>query len=49
MIQELKTAFAPYGYMLTSAVSPGQVTIDIAYDVPALNRILDQIHVQYKA
>jgi hypothetical protein len=36
MIQELKNAFAPYGWMLTAAVSPGKSTIDSAYDIPAL-------------
>ena len=38
MIQELKNAFAPYGWMLTAAVSPGKSTIDSAYDIPALAR-----------
>lgn len=36
MIRELKNAFTPYGYLLTSAVSPGKSTIDIAYDIPAM-------------
>lgn len=44
MIEELKTAFAPHGLMLTAAVSAGKTTIDTGYDVPAMNRILDQIH-----
>jgi hypothetical protein len=36
MIQELKNAFAPYGWILTAAVSPGKSTIDSAYDIPSL-------------
>jgi chitinase len=38
MIQELKNAFAPYGWMLTAAVPCGKSTIDSAYDIPALAR-----------
>lgn len=38
MIQELKTAFAPYGWILTAAVSPGKSTIDSAYDIPAVGK-----------
>lgn len=45
MLQELKAAFAPFGFLLTSAVSPGQVTIDIAYDIPRLSAALDFINV----
>lgn len=45
MIRELKNAFAPYGYILTSAVSPGKATIDSAYDMAAMAGILDFIHV----
>ena len=45
MVQELKAAFAPFGYLLTSAVSPGQINIDIAYDIPRLSAALDFINV----
>ena len=38
MIRELKNAFIPYGWMLTSAVSPGKSTIDSAYEIPVLAR-----------
>jgi chitinase len=38
MIQELKNAFAPYGWLLTAAVPPGKSTIDSAYDIPAVAR-----------
>lgn len=36
MIRELKNAFAPYGFLLTAAVSSGKGTIDTAYDMPAM-------------
>ena len=45
MLEELKAAFRPYGYMLTAAASPGKNTIDAAYDIPELSRLLDHIHV----
>ncbi len=45
MLQELKAAFQPFGYLLTSAVSPGQINIDIAYDIPRLSAALDFINV----
>ncbi|XP_046632543.1 acidic mammalian chitinase-like [Daphnia pulicaria] len=45
MIEELKTAFAPHGLMLTAAVSAGKTTIDTGYDIPSMTRILDQIHI----
>ena len=38
-------AFLPYGLMLTAAVSPGKSTIDVAYNIPAMAIIYDQIHV----
>ncbi len=47
MLQELKAAFAPFGFLLTSAVYPGQVTIDIAYDIPRLSAALDFINVSF--
>lgn len=28
LLRELKSAFAPYGFLLTAAVSPGKSTID---------------------
>lgn len=45
MIEELKAAFSPHGLLLTAAVSAGKTTIDTAYDVPAMSRILDHIHI----
>ena len=40
VLKELKTAFAAAGrgYLLTSAVSPGKDTIDLAYDIAALGK-----------
>lgn len=38
MISELKNAFAPYGWLLTAAVSAGKSTIDVAYNIPAMNK-----------
>jgi len=45
MLSELKAAFAPHGFMLTAAVSPGKEIIDTAYDIPAMSNLLDHIHV----
>lgn len=45
LTQELKVAFQPFGFLLTAAVSAGQVTIDIAYDIPRLSANLDFINV----
>ena len=44
IIKELKAAFGTR-YLLTSAVGIGKDTIDVAYDVPELNKYLDQFHV----
>ncbi|XP_046455827.1 acidic mammalian chitinase-like [Daphnia pulex] len=44
LLRELKSAFAPYGFLLTAAVSPGKSAIDSAYDIPAVASALDQIH-----
>jgi len=45
LLKELKEAFQPEGYVLTAAVSPGKKTIDTAYVVPELNKLLDWINV----
>ena len=45
LLRELKEAFEEEGYVLTAAVSPGKKTIDTAYIVPELNKLLDWINV----
>ncbi|CAG2182274.1 unnamed protein product, partial [Oppiella nova] len=41
LLEELKEAFKPHGFLLTAAVSPGRGTIDRAYIIPKLNELLD--------
>eukprot|EP00095_Tigriopus_kingsejongensis_P003675 maker-scaffold11_size778918-snap-gene-5.22 protein:Tk03675 transcript:maker-scaffold11_size778918-snap-gene-5.22-mRNA-1 annotation:"chitinase" len=43
--QELKQAFAPRGYELTAAVSPGEWNIRSGLDIPSLSQSLDAIHI----
>jgi len=45
LLTELKAAFEPHGYLLTSALSPGKKTIDSAYIIPKLNDLLDIMNV----
>nr|XP_023029162.1 probable chitinase 10 isoform X1 [Leptinotarsa decemlineata] len=44
-VTELKEAFRPRGYLLSSAVSPSKTVIDAGYDVPVLAKNLDWIAV----
>lgn len=44
LIKALKVAFAPYGYLLSAAVSAGAPTIARAYDVPQVSQYLDIIN-----
>ncbi|XP_063537837.1 acidic mammalian chitinase-like [Cydia strobilella] len=44
LVKELKEAFTPKGYLLTSAVAVTQYHIDLSYDVPELNKYLDFIN-----
>ncbi|XP_063623041.1 acidic mammalian chitinase-like [Cydia splendana] len=44
LVKELKEAFTPKGYLLTSAVTATQYHIDLSYDVPELNNYLDFIN-----
>lgn len=44
MLKELKTAFSPFGYILTAAVSAGKWTIDNAYDIKGINEHIDWIN-----
>lgn len=45
LLTELKAAFEPYGFLLSSAVSSGKTTIDSAYDINKLNELVDIINV----
>lgn len=38
LLRELKEAFIPKGYLLTSAVSAGKWNIEPAYDIPAVSQ-----------
>ena len=44
LVSELRTAFAPFGWQLTAAVSASKSVVDAGYDVPELARHLDAIH-----
>lgn len=44
LVKELRAAFSKYNLLLTAAFGAGKDTIDIAYDVAALNVYLDYIH-----
>ncbi|XP_047998380.1 endochitinase-like isoform X2 [Leguminivora glycinivorella] len=44
LVKELKEAFTPKGYLVTSAVAVTQAHIDLSYDVTALNEHLDYIN-----
>ncbi|KAH9388348.1 Cht9p [Tyrophagus putrescentiae] len=45
LVRELKTAFEPHGYLLTSAMSPGKDKIDLAYHIKELNELLDFMNI----
>lgn len=44
LLTALRTAFNPYGYILSAAVASGSATIDNGYDVPTLSKTLDFIN-----
>ena len=44
LLQEMRAAFEPYGFLLTAAVSAGKPTIDRAYDIPQVSALLDFIN-----
>ncbi|XP_047998532.1 acidic mammalian chitinase-like isoform X1 [Leguminivora glycinivorella] len=44
LVKELKKAFAKKSYLLTAACAVTQSNIDLSYDVPALSKHLDYIH-----
>jgi chitinase len=43
LVRELRTAFEPHGFLLSSAVAASRATSDQAYDVPALSSLLDWV------
>jgi chitinase len=45
LLTQLKKAFEPHGFLLSSAVAPVKKTIDSAYDIKKLNELLDIINV----
>lgn len=45
LVVELSKVFKPKGLLLSSAVSPSKIVIDLGYDVPTLARYLDWIAV----
>ncbi|XP_017492169.1 PREDICTED: chitinase-3-like protein 1, partial [Rhagoletis zephyria] len=45
LLRELRSAFEPYGFLLTAAVSAGKPTIDRAYNVPEVSSLLNLIFV----
>ncbi|KAG8182777.1 hypothetical protein JTE90_018651, partial [Oedothorax gibbosus] len=44
LLKELKAALHSEGFLLTSTVSATKYYIDMAYDIPAISKELDQIH-----
>ena len=44
LVQELRSAFSPYGWELTAAVSASKSVVDAGYDVPEISAALDAIH-----
>ncbi|CAG2120468.1 unnamed protein product [Medioppia subpectinata] len=45
LLEELKLAFEPHGFLLTAALSPGKSTIDHAFVIPKLNELVDWANV----
>jgi len=44
LCQELRAVFAHTGWLLTAALGAGKATVDVAYDLPALSKELDYLH-----
>ena len=44
LVRDLKKAFEPYNLILSAAVSAGKEVIDVAYDIPKLNKYLDFVN-----
>jgi len=45
LIKDLRAAFQPHGYILTAAIGAAVPTIDTSYDIPAMYKYLDLVHV----
>jgi len=45
LVKELKAKFGPEGLMVTAALSPNPKIIELAYDLPELNKYLDVFNV----
>jgi len=45
LLQELRQEFDKYGLLLTAALGAAQKTIDIGYDIPAISKSLDFLHI----
>ena len=45
LVQELRQAFNPYGWLLTAAVSASKTVTDNGYDVPEVSEALDAVHI----
>jgi len=44
LCKELRSVFDIFGWVLTAAVGAGKSTVDTAYDLPALSKELDYLH-----
>lgn len=47
LVKELKESFRPFNLLLTSAFGASKKIIDEAYDIPALSKYLDYMHIMW--
>lgn len=47
LVKELKESFRPFNLLVTSAFGASKKIIDEAYDIPALSKYLDFLHVMW--
>lgn len=45
LVKELKESFRPHNLLLTSAFGASKKIIDESYDIPALSKYLDYLHI----
>ncbi|XP_043196453.1 probable chitinase 2 [Amphibalanus amphitrite] len=45
LVEELREAYEPRGWLLTAAVAAPQSIISVSYDVPKLSKLLNYIHI----